>query len=30
LLIVFLVYLVRKDLPLSEIPILKKCIKNRL
>ena len=29
LLVVFLVYLVRKDLPLSEIPLLKKCVKNR-
>ena len=28
LLVVFLAYLVRKDLPLSEIPVLKKCVKK--
>lgn len=28
LLVVFLVYLVKKDLPLSEIPVLKKCVKK--
>jgi O-antigen/teichoic acid export membrane protein len=28
LLLVFLVYLVKKDLPLSEIPVLKKCVKK--
>jgi hypothetical protein len=28
LLVVFLAYLVKKDLPLSEIPLLKKCVKK--